>query len=138
MPHSSPAAHQGRGSAGQIFLAAESKWELDHLVYAVDDLQAGIEHFHQLTGVEPCIGGRHEGLGTHNAVFSLGDSQTYFEIIAAGALSAVAAAGAPSTVALSTAGTSSVALFASSAAAAALSAVVAASSPVAAVPTIAA
>jgi len=83
MPHSSPAAHQGRGSAGQIFLAAESKWELDHLVYAVDDLQAGIEHFHQLTGVEPCLGGRHEGLGTHNAVFSLGDSQTYFEIIAA-------------------------------------------------------
>ena len=85
MPHSSPAAHQGRGSAGKIFLAAESKWELDHLVYAVEDLQAGIEHFHQLTGVEPCIGGQHEGLGTHNAVFSLGDSQTYFEIIAAGA-----------------------------------------------------
>ena len=73
----------GLGAAGQIFLAAEAKWKLDHIVYAVNDLHEGIEHFHQLTGVEPCIGGRHEGLGTHNAIFSLGNSQTYFELIAA-------------------------------------------------------
>ena len=82
-PKATIAGHRGRGAAGQVFLAADSKWELDHLVYGVNDLQQGIEHFHELTGVEPCTGGRHEGLGTHNAIFSLGASQTYFELIAA-------------------------------------------------------
>jgi hypothetical protein len=56
-------------------------WTLDHLVYGVQHLERGIDQFHRLTGVEPAIGGQHKGLGTHNAIFSLGDN-TYFEIIA--------------------------------------------------------
>jgi hypothetical protein len=51
------------------------------LVYGVEDLQQGVEYFHKLTGIEPAIGGKHTGLGTHNAIFGL-DNNTYFEIIA--------------------------------------------------------
>lgn len=61
---------------------SSARWQLDHLVYGVSSLDEGMVHFHNLTGIKPVIGGRHEGLGTHNAIFSLGDD-TYFEIIAA-------------------------------------------------------
>merc|ERR1711907_340855 len=57
------------------------RWRCDHLVFAVRNLNIGIQRFRELTGVEPVIGGIHEGLGTHNALFSLGD-RCYFEIIA--------------------------------------------------------
>ena len=53
---------------------------IDHLVYAVADLTEGIDWCEQQTGIRPAMGGAHKGLGTHNALVSLGEC--YLEIIA--------------------------------------------------------
>jgi hypothetical protein len=55
---------------------------LDHLVYAVPDLESAIALFDAQLGIAPTRGGRHEGLGTHNAILCLED-ETYIELIAA-------------------------------------------------------
>ncbi len=55
---------------------------VDHLVYCVPNrLQDAMDNFEALTGVKPARGGRHLGLGTHNAIVGLG-GQAYFEILA--------------------------------------------------------
>ena len=54
---------------------------LDHFIYAGRDLDAMIAQFEQMTGVAPGRGGRHPGLGTHNALASLGND-VYFELLA--------------------------------------------------------
>lgn len=54
---------------------------LDHLVWVVPDLEEGMAEFEEHTGVRPVIGGKHRGLGTHNALVSLGDG-AYLEILA--------------------------------------------------------
>ena len=54
---------------------------VDHLVWAVPDLESAMEMLHQRTGVEPMLGGRHPNWGTHNAVLSLGE-RAYLELIA--------------------------------------------------------
>jgi hypothetical protein len=54
---------------------------IDHLVYAVPDLQIGIDLIEQQFGVRPVYGGRHLKHGTQNAILHLGN-QCYFEIIA--------------------------------------------------------
>lgn len=53
--------------------------KLDHILWAVPDLDAGIAQFEDLTGIRAMIGGTHPGFGTRNALASFGD--TYIEII---------------------------------------------------------
>jgi hypothetical protein len=62
---------------------------LDHLVYEVPDLEAGVAAFAERTGVTPVFGGRHVGLGTANYLVRLEPQgwvdedrpRTYLEIL---------------------------------------------------------
>lgn len=54
---------------------------IDHLVYACPDLATTVADIEERFGIRAEAGGRHVGLGTHNALLALG-SQTYLEIIA--------------------------------------------------------
>ncbi len=54
---------------------------VDHLVVAISDLERGREELAQRTGIMPIDGGEHPGLGTHNALMSLGRG-VYLEVLA--------------------------------------------------------
>ena len=77
--------HRGRDRScpgcSRDMLTPLARLRVDHLVYGVTgSLEAAMDAFRLRTGVAPVRGGRHEGLGTHNALVSLGDG-AYFEII---------------------------------------------------------
>ena len=53
----------------------------DHLILTTPDLSKGMDYVENLLGIRPVFAGQHLGLGTHNALLSLGN-RTYFEVIA--------------------------------------------------------
>jgi hypothetical protein len=53
---------------------------LDHIVYAVPDLAGAVLDLQQRLGVRATPGGKHTGLGTHNALLSLSE-ESYIEVI---------------------------------------------------------
>lgn len=55
--------------------------QIDHIIWAVPDLDAGADYFADLSGVEPITGGIHPGRGTRNKLVSGGDNM-YLEVIA--------------------------------------------------------
>jgi hypothetical protein len=59
------------------------KWlnKIDHLVYAVPSLASGMMDIQERLGGTPVFGGRHPGMGTHNAILRIGPKM-YLEIIA--------------------------------------------------------
>ena len=46
---------------------------IDHFMYAVPSLDEGMAWADEVFGVAPAYGGEHIGLGTRNALLSLGD-----------------------------------------------------------------
>ena len=54
--------------------------ELDHVLIAVDDLEAAAQEVEQRHGLASVEGGRHQGLGTANRIVPLG--ATYLELVA--------------------------------------------------------
>lgn len=54
---------------------------LDHLVFAVPDLEHGISFIEEILGIKVYVGGRHLHFGTHNALIRIG-KRSYLEIIA--------------------------------------------------------
>ena len=60
--------------------ARMSQLRIDHVIYAVDDLDASGEMIYEREGLASVPGGRHEGWGTANRIVPLGDS--YLELIA--------------------------------------------------------
>ncbi len=54
---------------------------LDHILIGAPDLDSAIVWWEKLTGVDPTLGGAHEGHGTHNALVSLGE-HVYLELLA--------------------------------------------------------
>ena len=54
---------------------------IDHLIYGAPDLAGAVADLEERLGVRAQAGGQHIGLGTHNALLTLGP-QIYLEIIA--------------------------------------------------------
>jgi len=56
-----------------------SNLRVDHVIYAVDDLEAAGRHFYEEFGLKSVEGGRHPGWGTANRIVPLGNA--YLELV---------------------------------------------------------
>jgi hypothetical protein len=54
--------------------------EVDHVLIAVDDLEAAAKEVEERYGLASVEGGRHQGFGTANRIVPLGE--TYLELVA--------------------------------------------------------
>lgn len=55
--------------------------QVDHIVYAVPNLEIAMRDFEERTGIKPVFGGQHLNQGTKNALVNIGN-QAYLEFIA--------------------------------------------------------
>ena len=52
---------------------------VDHLIIAVEDLDQAINDYQKILGITPCWKGKHNELGTKNALFNF--ENTYLELL---------------------------------------------------------
>jgi ATP-dependent helicase HrpB len=70
----------GRPKDPLINRAARLEATIDHLVYATPDLDATVAEIRDGWGLEPTVGGSHDGLGSRNVLLGLG-GVTYLEVV---------------------------------------------------------